>query len=259
MDTTISDQKRRSRLPFILFLIGIGVFDFCILLTFMGVGFWFMQWLTLFAQSSVVGQFFFAILVGGLVGKFWLKGVILGSLLAAMWCACIVSGVYWTRAGVSINSSQNPYWYLFVIPAVIFVHAIPLLVCRLAFGWQLTLEPNSPRARGNFGLEELFLMTVSIASILFLCRVPQIANELPGTSILMPMAAFLGFLSICCLLFVVPTAYAVFWVKARRLRWLCYFGIGALWVLLFEVWLVLTGNGYSLEMGASSALGVFAG
>ena len=54
----------------------------------------------------------------------------------------------------------------------------PLLICRSAFGWKL-IRANARSSQSRFSVEDLILTTAAIASVLFMCRVPQIATERP--------------------------------------------------------------------------------
>lgn len=252
MDALPTDKRKRTLLPFVLFVIGTGLLDiamFGILLNGWA-GMAFIQWSIFLVQASLMGQILFAILLGGLLGKYWLKGIVLGSFLAMCWIGCTLIGISMSVVGFSVFDNQGAHWFVFAIPALVLGGATPLLVVRYLYGWQLSKEPTVCIARRNFGIEELFLITTAIASILFLCRVPQIAIEIPATTVFLPIAAYIGVLALFGLLMTIPTLYVSFRIKNRWRRWLGYAAIMAAWyvaIAILALWFGgITGLGYTL-------------
>ncbi len=252
MDAPSTDRRKRTQLPFVLFVIGTGLLDiamFGILLNGWA-GLAFLQWIMFFVQASLLGQILFAILLGGLLGTYWLKGIVLGSFLATCWIGCVLVGISMSNMGFSVVDNQGAHWFVFAIPALVFGGATPLLVVRYLFGWQLSKEPTDGMSRRNFGIEELFLITAAIASILFLCRVPQIAMEFPAMTLFLPVAAYIGVLALFGLLMTIPTLFVSFRIKNRWRRWLGYAAIMAVWYVVIAIlafWFGgMAGLGYTL-------------
>ncbi len=237
MDALSNDKRKRTLLPFVLFVIGTGLLDVAIFGLLLNSWGWmaFLQWAIFFMQASLMGQMLFAILLGGLLGKYWLKGIVLGSLLVMCWIGCTLIGIFMNQGGFSVFGNQGAHWFVFAIPALVLGGATPLLVVRYLFGWQLSKEPTDGMSRRNFGIEELFLITTALASILFLCRVPQIAMEIPTATLFLPIAIYVGVLALCGLLVTLPTLYVSFRIKNRWRRWLGYAGIMAVWYVVIAI------------------------
>ena len=219
----------RNHWPLIGFLLGIAIGN-VVLPSLAQFGF--VQLMIYLLVGFVFGQILFSLLMGGLLERYWLRGIVIGSLLAALWMVSLLLGQL--LGAVSIISPFKPsaFLFVFVVPLLLFGGSMPLLVCRYAFGWRLTRRPTDFLSSRNFGIEELFYITAAIASFLFLYRVPQIAMEFSTATVLVTVGAWTGMLAAACLLFVVPLLYVSFRIQDRPRRWFCYVGVvGFYWLI----------------------------
>ncbi len=217
--------RRGSYFPLVCYVVAVGLFN-CIAF-FIGF-FVFVQWMYFFTTAAIVGQVLFCLLLGGLLSDYWLKGLVIGTSLLVCWALCLLLGTQWFgRIGLILP--PDFFWYLFALPAIILGGSTPLLICRSAFGWKL-IRANAQSNQSRFSVEDLLLTTAAIASVLFMCRVPQIATERPPNFVLAFIAYGIAFTFVVTLLILIPTAYIAFRYKLRRHRLL---GHGLLFSMIY--------------------------
>ena len=209
--------RRSSNFPLVCYVIAVGIFN-CIAF-FIGF-FVFVQWMYFFTLAAIVGQILFCLLLSGLLSDYWVKGLVIGTSLLVCWALCLLLGTQWFGRIVLILTPDF-FWYLFALPAIILGGSTPLLICRSAFGWKL-IRANARSSQSRFSVEDLLLTTAAIASVLFMCRVPQIATERPANIVLTFIVYGIAISFGATLLILVPTAHIAFRYKVRRQRWLGY-------------------------------------
>ena len=183
-----------------------------------------------FAIGVCLGQACFISLLGGLCGRCWLKGITIATLLMMVGYVLIFVGLFMVRS-VSISfEPSNPIWAAFLLPMFSVYLSAPILLGRQWMGWRLTRLPTeTPRA--PFGIEELFLITAALASLLSLSRLPQVAWEVSGVDVFRGCAMFGGFFCLASALVVVPSIYIVFRNTGHRLLWLRIFAFYSIAIL----------------------------
>ncbi len=223
--------RRSSYFPLVCYVVGVGIFN-CVAF-FIGF-FVFVQWMYFFTTAAIVGQILFCLLLGGLLSDYWLKGLVIGTSLLVCWALCLLLGTQWFgRIGLILT--PDFFWYLFALPAIILGGSTPLLICRSAFGWKL-IRANARSSQSRFSVEDLLLTTAAIASVLFMCRVPQIATERPPNIVLAFIAYGIAFSFVATLVILIPTAYIAFRYKVGRQRRL---GYGLLFGVIYGAFLSL--------------------
>ena len=175
-----------------------------------------------------IAQVALAMLLGGLLGRSWLKGILISSGLAMIPIVSITS-----MRDYSIGNSSQNIWLACAIPFVVMVGASPLLLMRLLCGWRLDREPNLQTRRGAIGIEEMLIATSSIAAFLFVSQIPLKIWNSPWTQFVVPLAYLSVVLFIVTLVFVVPAVRIAFRIRNARTHWLSLFAITMTGVICF--------------------------
>ena len=231
-------NRQHWGLPF--FLVAVGVFN---IVSFFALGSIsrgvFIREFEIFLIGCSSGQLMVVLIVGGLFGRYWLKGIVLGSLLATCWIACIFVGEHMGGLNIKIRY----LYFAFAVPALVLGGTFPLLICRYIFGWHLSKNPKSFSGRRQFSLEELFFVMTAIVSVFLLCRVPQYGPQFPIETVFRPIAILIGVMALCCLLVAMPVLVVVFLIRIRSRRWMAFVGIVVLYYVLLTSILLMFGLG----------------
>ena len=169
-----------------------------------------------------------AMVLGGLLGRSWLKGILISSALAMIPIVFITS-----MRDFSIGNSSQNVWLACAIPFVVMVGASPLLLMRLLCGWRLDREPNLQTRRGAIGIEDMLIATSSIASFLLMSQIPMKVWNSPWTQFVVPLVYLSVVLMIVTLVFMVPAVSMAFRIRNARAHWLSLFAITMIGVICF--------------------------
>ena len=172
------------------------------------------------------GQLGFASIVGGLWGRTWLAGILTASAIANMCLESYLIGAWFADR----RAFDRRHAQIFAMPMIILFTSVPLVVCRFAFGWKLARPGTQHPPRGQSGVEDLFLATAAIASILCLFQISsniaEVKQSLVSLAVLL-VPAVANLVGTC------PAIYLAFRIKRRRQRWLCLSGLGLVFVSAF--------------------------
>ncbi len=166
--------------------------------------------------SLVFGSSLFTAVLAALRGRTWLEGLLPA---VAYSLTCFALCAFGDRSSVSWAQQVWESWpVIFLFPLVIFVGALPLYFCRAVLGWQLVRqsEKDSFPLR-SWQMEDLFLITASVASILFLSRITFALWSLPANRALLPVFVAAASASVFCLVVVVPSVLVIKRVPSRLL------------------------------------------
>ncbi|GAB5401867.1 MAG: hypothetical protein Aurels2KO_00980 [Aureliella sp.] len=159
----------------------------------------------------------------------------------------------------SLNSSTMYYggdataveWSILCsIPPAIFVACIPLLLARAIRSWQLVDDVNTVEHRSS-RMEDIFLTTAVVASMLVLMRVP---SQLFGMNFFSAVAASLAMSVVLLVLglaatIVTPIAFTHKHDKNRRRAGVIFLYVGGIALVLSVLLLTITGSSASVEVG----------
>ena len=223
----------------------------------------------MFLLSIFVGQWMFVVLISGLAGRVWLKGLAMGWLLVVFWIAIIamiepkiLNFVFNFFFDFRLPFIEAPE-FLFATPGALLGSAVPLLVCRLVLGWRLTWSPTAYAPRGKFGIEELLLFTTALASILSLFWISNSPFENRAAFLHGIFFSYMGLAAAGSLFVLIPAVYIAFRIETRRHRWMAYIGIVGLaylflslanqfdvnTVVLYRTWYMIPGFALILSTG----------
>lgn len=170
----------------------------------------------------LLGQIYFAILLGGLWTRSWVFGFILGCLLASFGVTIFVLQLTW-QVHISVQQTEL-FWGPAFVPLGIVASALPLCVLRFWRGWHLTSGTAVVESQAG-SVSDLFLVSAVVASALFLARMPQIVFGIHSLNFWPPVLISFSLLSASVLFFLVPLVWISFGPKSIRKR--------LLWQLLF--------------------------
>jgi hypothetical protein len=115
-------------------------------------------------------------ILGGLLGRSWLVGLFSASLATALWFAVhelVFLFGYIPQSVVRGSDGKWEYaWMLFLLPLIVFETSFVFLLGRALLGLRLSFGCEEKTMRGTMGIEELFLLTICIASMISGC-LPQ--------------------------------------------------------------------------------------
>jgi hypothetical protein len=235
MNSIRTDRKLSSIWPIVAFAIVVGVANPMI---FQMIVYWqnnlpvrLFSLVDMFLLSIFVGQWMFVVLISGLAGRVWLKGLAMGWLLVVFWIAIIaviepklLNSVFEFFFEFRLRLIEVP-GLIFAMPGALLGSAVPLLVCRFALGWRLTWSTTVHGPRGNFGIEELMLFTTALASILSLFWISNSAFENRSAFLHGPFFSYMGLAATGSLFVLIPAVYIAFRIETRRHRWMAYMGM----------------------------------
>jgi Leucine-rich repeat (LRR) protein len=213
----------------------------------------------------IAGQACWLAVIGGLYGRCWLAGITLASVLAGISLAAVLIGQSW-QYFFSLYNLPELAWGAFAIPALVLAESAPLFGMRRVLRWRLTWQTKVYHERNSGSLEEWFVATAAIASLLFMCRVPFVAWETTAQSFFLPLLAVPAMLAGINLFLTVPAVYLMFRVEPAWRRWVVVLALIFLdSCLLFGIvivsnMLIATPNfSYAEPLVLSASVGVTAG
>lgn len=167
-------------------------------------------------QGLFLGEFALAAIVGGLVGRTWIVGWLVSVFLvifATLLCCGVDAYTAWYLSFYDDGFSRLAlcsFW-----PLLMLASCAPMIAMRGLRGWSLTLGESTSIAKHPSSLEDLFLLSVIVASCISLARL--IEEVTPGLAApqLFLIAGFFGGFS---LLFVVPSVALTFRLRSWPLR-----------------------------------------
>lgn len=169
------------------------------------------------AVGIYLGQFGLAAIVGGLIGRTWIYGWLFSVALV-----CIATFVAWIPAEIAGRGSLNDRLMLCCFWPVLMLAACgPLVIMRELRGWRLTLEDRVAIPRESSRAEDIFLLSVIVASCICLIQLMQKLEFVPISQLSFVAGLFSGY----SLLFVVPATAATFRVRNWGIRIVCWLAI----------------------------------
>ncbi|MEQ1828472.1 MAG: hypothetical protein ABL921_21095, partial [Pirellula sp.] len=188
---------------------------------------WQLLCFSFFAGQIVVGS-----VIGGLYGRSWLVGLLVGTVLAAIVMFAVVFGQVGRHSIFVWNFYQYELARVLAIPALALCACSSLLAMRVIFGWRLTQDPHTSTRRGAIGPAELLVLSAAIASILMLCQSLIIIWETPSSRLALPFFAQCVGLAIMSLCLTLPATFVLFRVRRLAMRWFLYFALGSIFVFV---------------------------
>ncbi|MEM8734651.1 MAG: hypothetical protein AAGG44_10540, partial [Planctomycetota bacterium] len=162
--------------------------------------------------GSLAGEACFVAVLTGLWGRSWVGGYMLSIALAAILtlaCVAAMSITQYIRFGIT------PEYYellapILMCPILLLGAAIPLLIARAVFGWQLTRNDQVFVHATSGGISEL-LTTTAIVAAAIMC-VQSIDGFIPGSTreILFIVLVVCSILAFASLISVIPAVWLFF-------------------------------------------------
>jgi MFS family permease len=126
----------------------------------------------IFSKVAIAG------ILGGLLGRNWLTGILWVSLsfmsLVAVVIALSLSGVSQVSI-VATNTGWDTLWIVCILPLVVLELSFVFLLARSVGGYRLTVSEDQKSFRGSKRIEDLLLVTTSLAVILSFVSLPVFA------------------------------------------------------------------------------------
>ncbi len=166
--------------------------------------------------------------VAGLLDRFWLAGVWRATLLGVL-CIMVVFGLQEIRFNSSTNlqSILSISVIVFVLPVALLCLASPLYAMRYFRDWRLVAKDSPDEVRPSIGTSDFLLVVTSIAAMIFMTKVPQVAWEFNAWNFWEQALIPLAFLAILSFLITVPVIWFCFRCNRPLVRW----GVSILWCL----------------------------
>ncbi|MEQ1829352.1 MAG: hypothetical protein ABL921_25535 [Pirellula sp.] len=155
--------------------------------------------------------------IAACVGRSWLVGISLSTILVCLSLGAVTLG---QQLAYGMMLFQDPIflsglWAVLAIPVCMVGASAPLVGMRLLAGWRLAREPFTATRRGAIGLEEMFLVTTTIAALLIMTQVPAIFWDVPPLMLLLTLGLVCTFLVVLNLLVTLPAVYLLYRVQSR--------------------------------------------
>ena len=207
---------------FVVALLALDLFDFSLQLSGSTLG-------EIVSSGSVFGQLCFISILAGLYGRRWLAGIAVTTPYTALGIFFIFLGpwvydnvsnsglLFITTTLTSYSVTSGPVldgWGLFLVPIGTLIASFPLLVSRILFGWQLTMGEERFIVREPIRLIDLFLVTTSLASVMWMARIPSIVWDNTNNDISSSIASLSAFAASANIFVVVPCVYLFFRAKS---------------------------------------------
>lgn len=182
--------------------------------------------------SLVLGQVYFVLTIGGLLSRVWIKGIAWATFYTAAAFGALSFGALnlgYTWWQFEVKDFLVVSWGLFCIPALIMLGTVPLHICRALWGWHLARPTDDAgvNSERRWQIEDLFLVTAAVASLLYICRLPTTAWEV-NSAVAIPVLTTIGAaLFGIGLVVVLPTIILAFRIERSLLR--------ASFILLYHV------------------------
>ncbi len=210
------------------------------------------------STGSAFGQLCFISILAGLYGRCWLAGIAITTPYTALGIFFIVLGPwvydYVSNSGLFFNTTtltsysltSSPVldgWGLFLVPIGTLIASFPLLVSRILFGWQLTLGAKQFTVREPIRLIDLFLVTTSLASVMWMARIPSIVWDNTNNDFSSSIASLSAFAALANIFVVVPCVHLFFRAKSWLRGVSASFGISFLMSGLIAIITSVFSNG----------------
>jgi internalin A len=136
--------------------------------------FWWRSWTEAAITGFLFSQFLLAAVMGGLLGRSWIFGYSLATLVAVLGVAGYLSVEYATYgAGSAHLSFIETFIPLFHMPATILAGSLPFILMRQVRGWRLGAPADlSSLATCRGGIEDLLCLISVAASAHVIARFP---------------------------------------------------------------------------------------
>ena len=187
---------------------------------------------TAYVEWIVTGVFFgqamLLTVLAGLVDRFWLAGVWRATLLGVL-CIMVVFGSQEIRftTSTTLQSLLSISAVVFMLPVTLLCLASPLYAMRYFRDWRLVAKDAPDEVRPTIGTSDFLLVVTSIAAMIFMTKVPQVAWEINACIFWVQALIPLAFLAILSFLITVPVIWFYFRYKHPLIRW----GVSILWCL----------------------------
>lgn len=211
---------------------------------------------TVYVDWVVTGIFFgqamLLTVLAGLMDRFWLAGVWRATLLGVL-CIVVVFGAQEIRFNTStiIESLLSISVVVFMLPVILLCLASPLYAMRYFRDWRLVAKDTPDEVRPSIGTSDFMLVVTSIAAMIFMTKVPQVAWEFNAWDFWEQALLPLIFLILLSFLITVPAIWFYFRCNRPIVRW----GVSILWSLI-SVAAVMTLISM-FDMGGESYFGTF--
>ncbi len=120
-------------------------------------------------SGLVFGQSIFAIVWSGLVGDSWLRSYFQAVGLAALAIFLVIMATVWGSSFGPTNWTR-PLSTLLMIPLLGIIGSVPLWATRYLLGWRLLHNSQSTEKPKAVGVEDILLLTATVAGALMLTR-----------------------------------------------------------------------------------------
>lgn len=172
----------------------------------------------------LLGEILSTSIIVGLFGRSWLSGLFFGICLSYAGIFALFFGqqMQFSFLAFSYVSILNPtgswawIWGAFFVPLVCLIISVPFYVMRLIFGWQLVRDKVICVPREPIRLIDFFLIMASLASVLWMAQVPDLAwdngSSLTSSNVIGSSCA----LCIYSAFVAVPATYGTFRFKNKR-------------------------------------------
>jgi hypothetical protein len=213
----------------------------------------------------LLGEILSTSIIVGLFGRSWLSGLFFGICLSYAGIFALFFGqqMQFSFLAFSYVSILNPtgswawIWGAFFVPLVCLIISVPFYLMRLIFGWQLVRDKAICVPREPIRLIDFFLIMASLASVLWMAQVPDLAwdngSSLTSSNVIGSSCA----LCIYSAFVAVPATYGTFRFKNKRtgaIVALCFAMVPAiLLAFVFEMIALFMQSG-SVGSGALSIL-----
>ncbi|MDX1928247.1 MAG: hypothetical protein SFV81_17095 [Pirellulaceae bacterium] len=181
--------------------------------------------------GAVYGQIALAMVVGGLMGRNWLEGILWSSL--AVTCG-VVSG----SVGSGMEFEARTPLFVATIPLFCLAGSFPLILFRWTLGWRLQPETAVVAPRSRVTIEDMVLVPASLVALWVMAWAPAGAASQGdfGSMIWVTLLPLMGI----CLILVVPCTYWAFRIPDSAARWVLCMGYPCLMAIILMI--VLSAN-----------------
>ena len=217
----VASSSKDRPWPLILFVTAILVWNLVAFNLTSAFGLWTFGHVV---PGFLLGEILSTSIIVGLFGRSWLSGLFFGICLSSVGIFALFFGqqMQFSFMALSYVSILNPtgswawIWGAFFVPLVCLIISVPFYLMRLIFGWQLVRDKAICVPREPIRLIDFFLIMASLASVLWMAQVPDLAwdngSSLASSSILGSSCA----LCIYSAFVAVPATYGTFRSKNRR-------------------------------------------
>lgn len=186
-----------------------------------------------FSREWIVVGIFFGLamlltVVAGLMDRFWLAGVWRATLLGVLSIVVVVG-----CQEISFNTSTLLETLLsisvivFMLPVTLLCLASPLYAMRYFRDWRFVAKDAPDEVRPAIGTNDFMLVVTSIAAMVFMMKVPQVAWDFNTWDFFKQALIPLAFFIALSFMITVPVIWFYFRCNHLLIRW----GVSVLWSL----------------------------